>query len=171
MSLLSSCYLCHNPKENITLRLWATRGETTVERKVKLVTPAAMTQRGRKSEETPSGSQAMRCRPLLHGPPTSTPTESAVLGDEKKQLEMATEELMPNHPYLWAKTLTSQFTTATETGTIGEALTQSPLTPAPPPWTHRGSPRLHLLKKSISIAGLCSLHAFVGDQPKLTSMR
>lgn len=139
---------CHNSKENIMLRLWATPGETTVEGKVKLVPPVAMTQRGRNKEEMPSGSQAMRCKPLLHGPPTSTPTESAVLGDEKKQLEMATEELMPNHPYLWAKTLTSQFTTAAETGTIGEASTQSPLTPAPPPWTHRGSSRLNLLKKA-----------------------
>lgn len=70
------------------------------EGEVKLVTPVAMTQRERKKEEMPSCSQAMLCKPLLHVPPTSTPTESAVLGDKKKQLEMATEESVQKHPYL-----------------------------------------------------------------------
>lgn len=65
------------------LRLWATPGETAVEGKVKLVTPVAMTQRGRNKEEMPSRSQAMQRKPLLRGPPTSTPTQSAVLEDEE----------------------------------------------------------------------------------------
>lgn len=69
--------------------------------------PVAMTQREGKKEEVPSCSQAMQCKPSLHVPPTSTPTESAVLGDKKKkkkekkkQLERATEASMPNHPSL-----------------------------------------------------------------------
>lgn len=62
----------------------------------KLVTTVAMTQKERKKEEMPSCSQAMQCKPLLHIPPTSTPTECAVLG-MKKQLEIAIEKSMPNH--------------------------------------------------------------------------
>lgn len=64
----------------------ATPKETGWRGEVKLVAPVTMTQRERKKEEMPSCSQAMQCKPLLHVPPTSTPTESAVLGDGKNSL-------------------------------------------------------------------------------------
>lgn len=66
------------------LRHRATPKETGWGRKVKLVALVAMTQRERKREDMPSCSQAMQCKPLLHVPPTSTPTESAVLRMGKK---------------------------------------------------------------------------------------
>ena len=140
----------HNSTENIMLRLWATPGETAVEGKVKLVTPVAMTQRGRNKEEMPSRSQAMQRKSLLHGPPTSTPTESAVLGDEetawdgnrgadaKSALPLSQDANLAAHSRRWDQDHRRSFDSVSPT-------------PAPPPWAHRGSPGLNLLKKASQV--------------------
>lgn len=67
-------------------RHWATPKEIRVDGLSKISGTSGNDAERKKREEMPSCSQAMQCKPLLHVPPTSTPTESAVLGDEKNSL-------------------------------------------------------------------------------------